>query len=62
MTKYEYFTATGYVPEQDDLERVNCLKAGQIGHFGCGWCNRCDVPMFFCGCYARQITKKDLSI
>lgn len=47
----EYFEqATGYAPVQDDLERSNCPKAGQMGHAYCGWCDKCNRPVFACGC------------
>ena len=46
----EYFEkATGYPPEQDDLDRCNCEKAGQIGHFSCGWDDEHDLPVFQTG-------------
>lgn len=34
----EYFTETlGRHPIEDDLERVNCPYAGELGHEHCGW-------------------------
>ena len=36
-------------PENDDLARCNCEKAGTVGHFSCGWCKKCDLPVFICG-------------
>ncbi len=41
---YEYLT--GCKPENDDLERVHCLKAGQPGHHSCGWNFKANLPMF----------------
>jgi hypothetical protein len=41
---------TGYPPENDDLERVNCKRAGELGHFDCGLCRQCDMPRFMCAC------------
>jgi hypothetical protein len=38
---------TGRWPEHDDLERVNCDKGGQVGHFHCGWCKH-GRPMYEC--------------
>lgn len=49
MTADEFKAKTGYEPQHDDLERVNCDKVGQTGHTTCGWCARCDGPMFHCG-------------
>lgn len=45
----QFYAATGRDPWQDDMDRVNCDKAGQIGHWMCGWCDRCDKPRFQCG-------------
>lgn len=38
--------ATGREPEQDDLERCNCLEAGTIGHGLCGWDINRNKPNF----------------
>ncbi len=46
--------ATGGPPERDDLDRVNCLEAGNIGHWQCGWCMHHDKPRFMCGCRVRS--------
>ena len=46
----EIFTFyVGRAPENDDLVRANCFHAGQLGHYGCGWCNLCMKPRFICG-------------
>ena len=50
MDKAEYKRLTGTKPDQDDLERVNCSKAGEIGHRQCGWCGNHKLPRFQCGC------------
>lgn len=50
ITEQQYKKATGYFPEQDDLERCSCKEAGQPGHFFCGWCGLHDLPRFWCGC------------
>lgn len=39
---------TGRLPEDDDLERVNCLRAGEDGHRQCGSCPTCGLPRFLC--------------
>ena len=48
----EYFAKhAGWADTQDDLERVNCSKAGETGHQSCGWCEWCKKPVFSCGHY-----------
>lgn len=47
MTHDEFVNATGREPEQDDLDRANCAKAGKPGHFYCGVC-ACGQPRFTC--------------
>jgi hypothetical protein len=44
-----FIAATGRQPETDDLERCNCEKAGQIGHWFCGWDSDRDLPVFVTG-------------
>ena len=54
ITAEEYQTRFGFAPEQDDLDRVNCEKAGKIGHSMCGICELHNCPRFTCGkCFAR---------
>ena len=48
MNAEEFKQKTGCAPEDDDLERVNCPKAGQTGHLNCGWCDKHDHPVFEC--------------
>lgn len=45
-------------PERDDLERVNCDKAGEFGHFMCGICAEHTKPRFECGCMVMNHRKK----
>ena len=40
---------TGHKPVNDDLERVNCPKAGKINHLSCGWNHKRDMPIFMVG-------------
>ncbi len=47
ITRAKFRIATGFPPERDDLERCNCDKAGQIGHFRCGWDEKRDLPNFW---------------
>jgi hypothetical protein len=49
ITARRYLLATGFAPGRDDLDRCNCVGAGSIGHFFCGWCTCCDKPRFICG-------------
>ena len=49
MNAAEFEAKTGRKPEDDDLDRANCNKAGNVNHFTCGWCLPCDLPRFQCG-------------
>lgn len=53
ITAEEFRKIFGYDPEWDDLERVNCEKAGTIGHMQCGWCPKHNVPRLNCFCFAE---------
>ena len=50
MDANEFEDRTGRKPEHDDLERVNCKRAGEIGHWACGWCDKHYAPRAECGC------------
>ena len=39
----------GREPEDDDLERCNCDKTGQLGHFMCGWNHKEKLPVYMAG-------------
>ena len=39
----------GREPEDDDLERCNCEKAGQAGHMMCGWNCTERLPAYMAG-------------
>lgn len=45
MTEQDFLTKTGHKPTHDDLDRVNCQLAGQIGHKYCGVCEH-GLPKF----------------
>lgn len=45
----QFKDATGRDPTMDELDRCNCARTGNIGHFWCGWCDDCQVPRFICG-------------
>lgn len=47
ITAEKFKEATGCDPEQDDLERCNCDKAGQVLHSMCGWDEKHNLPNFW---------------
>ena len=49
ITRERFVQATGFEPENDDLERCNCPKAGQAGHHHCGWNTTENLPCFMAG-------------
>jgi hypothetical protein len=49
ITAEMFRKATGSDPVQDDLERANCLKAGEPGHYHCGWNSSKNLPYFMTG-------------
>ena len=49
ITQAYFFEATGRYPEDDDLDRVNCSKAGEDGHMCCGWNWEKNLPVFQVG-------------
>lgn len=53
MNAEQFEKLTGYPPQQDDLERVNCPLVGQPGHHQCGVCPHCGTPRFT-GCYCTE--------
>lgn len=50
LTAIEYELRFGLVPQDDDLERVNCKQAGTEGHRFCGVCKTHKMPRFECSC------------
>ncbi len=46
ITFDDFCLATQLIPENDDLERCNCTKAGQEGHESCGWNYQLNLPQF----------------
>jgi len=60
ITYVQFFKATGHTPVNDDLERVNCEKAGEFGHMSCGWCEEHNQPEFYCGCRAIKRANEEL--
>jgi hypothetical protein len=41
-------------PVHDDLERVNCDRVGEPGHWQCGICDNHSRPRFECSCIAPR--------
>lgn len=58
MTHAQFIEKVGTEPIQDDLERVNCEHAGEVGHQQCGWCKFHNKPRFMCGCTFSLNTHK----
>jgi hypothetical protein len=57
ISETQFYYATGRWPENDDMERVNCDKVGEIGHLCCGWCVH-EQPTFGClACTQTNIGK-----
>ena len=50
ISKFKFRRAVGEWPIYDDMERVNCPKAGEDGHRQCGWCEEHNKPRMMCGC------------
>lgn len=61
ITHRHFVQATGRKPIQDDLERSNCPKAGQIGHFCCGWNWEADLPQFDIGARFDKVANAALA-
>lgn len=57
----DFRAMTGSGPVGDDLDRLNCEKAGLPGHRYCGFCDGHKVPRFVCGCKseAREANPHD---
>jgi hypothetical protein len=47
---------TGREPENDDLDRCNCPKAGTKGHSACGICKH-NLPVFECNDCFHEMTQ-----
>lgn len=60
MTPDQFRLAVKRDPQQDDLERANCDKAGQFGHQNCGVCEH-GLPVFIChDCFVRSCHGKPI--
>ena len=49
ITREIFLKHVGTEPIQDDLERCNCLKAGEHMHLDCGWNKQKNKPVFMVG-------------
>lgn len=49
ISTYHFYKATGRYPKDDDMERVNCPKAGDPGHAYCGWDHDNEKPVYETG-------------
>lgn len=57
ITGQQFKKMVGREPENDDLDRCNCNKAGKPGHVGCGICKH-NMPVFECQECFVEVTKK----
>lgn len=48
MDEKTFARRVGRPPEDDELERTNCVRQGEAGHLLCGVCV-CGMPRFICG-------------
>ena len=55
MNAIEFTNITGRAPENDDLERANCVKAGDESHNMCGQCVEHGQPRFI-GAHLQECT------
>ena len=46
ITREKFIEATGREPQHDDLDRVNCDRAGEITHLCCGWDHAANKPRY----------------
>lgn len=61
----EFQERFGFEPKQDDLHRVNCDKAGEVGHYLCGICSSCGQPKFVCcgnRCHGEELQRLGLEL
>ena len=58
ITRKQFIAATGEEPMDDDLDRCNCIKAGQAGHYSCGWNHKHNLPVFMVGPELAELTKQ----
>ena len=56
ITEEYFITAVGREPVIDDLARCNCPKAGELGHFQCGWNHQKNLPVFMAGPEIKEST------
>lgn len=58
ISEADFAAAVGRPPQDDDLERCNCDRAGQIGHTQCGWNEKLNLPVFIASALELMETPK----
>jgi hypothetical protein len=62
ISKEIFIQNVGIIPKDDDLERCNCLDAGKIGHYNCGWCKISELPRFLCiACFCGNPSHREVN-
>lgn len=59
ITAKQFEEAVGRLPENDDLERCNCVRAGALGHMQCGWDEVSNLPWFMAPATRMTNERKD---
>lgn len=63
ITTRRFTEIVGRPPIQDDLARCNCDRAGEPGHYSCGWDTILNVPFFMSDrLNTRAITKEHFRV
>lgn len=55
ITTSYFYNHVGRSPEMDDLERCNCQKQGEAGHWMCGWNFDKNKPVFLSGLPENEV-------
>jgi hypothetical protein len=57
ITEQQFKDMVGREPENDDLDRCNCVRAGEPGHSSCGICKH-NKPVFECQeCFVNEFNR-----
>jgi len=54
MTPEQFKARFGFESTNDDIDRVLCFNAGEIGHESCGLCPCGKMPRFTCSGWGMQ--------
>lgn len=54
ITPEQFKKRFGFDPIDDDIIRVTCPYAGQVGHYSCGICPKHRKPRYVCGCLKKS--------